>query len=65
MEANTSGAELFSMKTAVEMVKLLRYKLRMFGVPVDGPAKIYCDNEAVYKNTITPELTVNKKHHSI
>ena len=53
------------MKTAVEMVKLLRYKLRIFGVPVDGPAKIYGDNEAVYKNTITPELTVNKKHHSI
>ena len=43
----------------------LRYKLRMFGVPIDGPTSIFCDNEAVYKNTVIPESTLNKKHHSI
>ena len=53
------------MKAAVEMIEALRYKLRMFGVPIDGAANVYCDNEAVYKNTSVPESVLKKKHHSI
>jgi hypothetical protein len=38
----------------------------MFGVPIDGPAIISCDNKAVYKNTALPEsTTLKKKHHAI
>jgi len=29
------------------MLVALRYKLRMFGVPTDGPANIFCDNNGV------------------
>ena len=47
------------------MVEGLRYKLRMFGVPLDRPANAFCNNEAVYKNTAIPESTLRKKHHSI
>ena len=47
------------------MIEGLRYKLRMLGVPIDGPANVYCDNEAVYKNTSMPESVLKKKHHSI
>ena len=65
VESSTFGAEFCAMKTAVEMVEGLRYKLCMFGVPIDGSANIYCDNEAVYKNTVMPESTLRKKHHSI
>ena len=53
------------MKTAVEMIEGLRNKLRMLGIPVEGPANIYCDNEAMTKNTQVPESTLKKKHHSI
>jgi hypothetical protein len=53
------------MKTAIELIESLRYKLRMFGVPIDGPTNVYCDNEAVCKNTTIPESVLNKKHHSI
>ena len=53
------------MKNAVELVTALRYKLRMFGVPVDGPTYMFCDNEAVYKNSSTPESVLSKKHHSV
>ena len=53
------------MKTAVEMIESLRYKLRMFGIPVNGPTNIYCDNDAVTKNTTIPKSTLKKKHHSI
>ena len=64
-EASTFGAEFCSIKAGVEMVEALNYKLRMFGVPVDGSANVFCDNEAVYKNTITPESVLEKKHHYI
>ena len=37
----------------------------MFGVPMEGPTKIYCDNEAVCRNCSTPESSLKKKHHSI
>ena len=53
------------MRIATEMIEALRYKLRMFGVPIDGPANVYCDNEAVYKNAVIPESTLKKKHHLI
>lgn len=65
VEASTFGAEFCAMRCAVEMIESLRYKLRMFGVPIDGAAGVFCDNEAVYKNTSMPESTLRKKHHSI
>ena len=65
VETSTFGSEFQAMKNAVELVESLRYKLRMLGVPLDGPANIFCDNEAVYKNTVLPESTLKKKHHSI
>jgi predicted amidophosphoribosyltransferase len=52
-------------KNAIELFKALKYKLRMFGVPLLGPADIFCDNEAVNINCSTPESTIKKKHHSI
>ena len=53
------------MKNAVELIAALRYKLRMFGIPIDGPTDMFCDNEAVYKNASMPESQLRKKHHSI
>ena len=37
----------------------------MFGVPIEGPTNVFCDNELVYKNMSTPESVLKKKHHSI
>ena len=37
----------------------------MFGIPIDGPARVFCDNEAVYKNTSDPTSTLKRKHQSI
>ena len=65
VEASTFGSEFQAMKNAVELTEALRYKLRMFGVPLDGPTNMFCDNEAVYKNTSMPESTLKKKHHAI
>ena len=37
----------------------------MFGIPIDGPADIFCDNESVFKNVSRPESVLSKKQHSI
>jgi hypothetical protein len=37
----------------------------MFGVPIEGPTNVYCDNEAVVSNTTRPESTLKKKHNAI
>ena len=43
------------MNTEVEIIEALRYKLRIFVIPVEVPANVYCDNEAVMKTTTIPE----------
>jgi hypothetical protein len=65
VKVSTFGSELVAMKNAVELIEALRYKLWMFGIPVEGSTNIYCDNEAVVKNYSRPESMLNKKHHSI
>jgi len=65
VETSTFGSEFTAMKQSVEMLKSLRYKLRMFGIPIEGPANVYCDNEAVFKNVALPSSVLSKKMHSI
>ena len=65
VESSTFGSEFVAMKTAVELITSLRYKLRMMGIPVDGPTNVFCDNESVFKNATKPESTLKKKHNSI
>ena len=65
VETSTFGSKFITMKTAVEQVEALRYKLCMFGVPLEGPRNIFMDNEAVFKNSSIPDSTLKKKHTSI
>ncbi len=43
----------------------LHYKLRMFGVPLEGPANVFGDNASVVTNATIPSSTLKKKHNSI
>ena len=65
VEASTFGSEFQAMKNSVELIESLRYKLRMFGVPIEGPTNVFCDIDVVCNNTKLPESTLEKKHHSI
>ena len=65
VDSSTFGSELCAMRVTFEMVKALCYKLCIFGVPIDGPASIFCDNEAVYKNIFLLQFTITNKHHFI
>ena len=62
VEMSTFGSKFIAMKTAVEQVESLQYKLRMFGVPLEGPTNVFCDNKAVFKNASQPDSTLKKKH---
>ena len=53
------------MKQCCEYLRGLRYKLRMLGIPVNGPAYIEGDNQSVLANTTIPESTLKKKSQSI
>jgi hypothetical protein len=39
--------------------------LRMFGIPIEGPASVFCDNNSVVLNVTVPESTLSKKHNAI
>jgi hypothetical protein len=65
VEASTFGSELVAMRIARDLIVALRIKLRYFGVPINGPASILCDNQGVVKNTSIPTSTLTKKHNAI
>jgi hypothetical protein len=65
VEAATFGSEFVALRICKELIVALRYKLRMFGVPIDGPANVFCDNRGVVKNASIPESTLMKKHNAI
>ena len=48
VETSTFSTEFCAMKVGFDMVEPLKYKLIIFGVPLDGDANVFCDNEAVY-----------------
>ena len=65
VESSTFGSEFIALRIAAEMCQSLRYKLRMFGVPVDGPTSVFCDNQSVTNNVSIPTSLLNKKHNAI
>ena len=50
-ESSTFGSEFVAMKIARDLIVAIRYKLRMFGVPLDRPTDTMCKNQGVVKNT--------------
>jgi hypothetical protein len=53
VEAATFRSEMVALWICKELIVAIGYKLRMFGVEVDGPANVFCDNRAgVVKNLV-------------
>ena len=55
VETSSFGSEFIAMKQCCEYLRGLRYKLRMMGIPVTGPAYVYGDNQSVLANTTIPD----------
>jgi hypothetical protein len=64
VESSTFGSEFVALRIATEKIKGLLYKLRMLGVPLDGPAKVLVDNDTVIKNATIPSSSLQKRHDS-
>ena len=47
------------------MVEDLSYKLMCFGLPVGGPAEVFCDNKSVVKNLNKHTSILNNKYNAI
>jgi hypothetical protein len=65
VESSSFGSEFVALRTARDMIVALRYKLRMFGIPIIGPASMLCDNQGVVKNASLPASTLSKRHNAI
>ena len=56
---------MMALKTGIELIRSLRYKLHMMGVPIEGPANTLVDNDSVVRNSTIPTSTLQRKHNSI
>ena len=65
VEAETFGSDFVALRICKELIVALRYKLRMFWVPLDIPADVFCDNHGVVINASKQEYTLHKKHTAI
>ncbi len=65
IETSVFGAEFVSMKHSIKMLRGLRYKICMMGVPLSGPTYIYGDNKSQVTNSSRPESTLKKKCNPI
>ena len=41
VESSTFGSEYIAMRQAIDCIVALRYKLRMMGIPFEGPTKVF------------------------
>ena len=65
VEASSFGSEYIALRICTEMIEALRYKLRCFGVPINGSADVFCDNKSVVTNSSVPSSVLNKRHNAI
>ena len=65
VETSTFSSEFIALKTCMEQIVAMRYKLRVFGVNIDGPATVFCDNQTCVNCSSNMEATLNKKHSSL
>jgi hypothetical protein len=52
-------------RQAVEQIMDLRYTLRMMGIPLDGPAWMFGDNQSVLTSSNVPHSSLNKRHNAL
>ena len=65
VKEDTLGSKLVALRIYKELIVVLRSKLRMFGVRLEGPEYFFCDNGGVVKNMIIQESVLPKKHNVI
>lgn len=65
VESPTFGSESVACRIGLDKVEALRYKLRMMGIPIEGPCNVFCDNQSLVITAQRPESTLKKKHNTL
>jgi hypothetical protein len=65
VESSTFGSETIALRTGIDKLQALCYKLYMMGVPMDGACNVFCDSQSVCLTAQKPETRLNKKHNAI
>ena len=65
VETATYGSEFMVARQATERIIDLRYTLRSFGVPLDGPAWLFGDNQSVVTSSTIPHSTLSKRWNAL
>jgi hypothetical protein len=65
VESSTFGSKTIALRTEIDKLQALRYKLYMMGAPMDGACDVFCDNQSVCLTAQKPETRLNKKHNAI
>ncbi len=65
VETATYGSEFMAARQAVEQIIDLRYTLRSFGVPLDGPAWLFGDNKSVVTSSTIPHSSLSKRWNAL
>ena len=59
------GSEVVTLRTTLEIVKRIQYKLCIMGVSINGPAYMFGDNMSVANGDYTPQWKIYKKRMGI
>ena len=65
MESSTFSSEFVALKTCVGHIIGLVFKLRIFGIPIDGEARVLNDSKSDVDRILKLDYTLNKKYRSI
>ena len=65
MKTDTFFSKFIALKSHMEIIKTLSYKLRLFGVPIDSPTDVSCNNQSVVNNTTNIESNLNNNLNSL
>jgi hypothetical protein len=63
VETARYGSEFVAARLATEQIMDLMYTLRSLGVPIDGPAWMFGDNQSVITSSTIPYSSLNKRHN--
>jgi len=65
VETSTYGSKRVAARIATEFAIKYRYALLMLGVELDGPTRMFGENNSVILNTTIPSSQLKKKHNAI
>ena len=60
VKSSSFGSEYVALRVAGDIMECLRFKLRCFGINIDGVTEIVCDNKTVVSNPSVPSSILNR-----